>query len=73
MRLFARWQHLDLDLDAIDGNLCRTGIAVRGRGCASSPQHRIFVAGKSNDHFGKSLSTSWSGLDIFQLGGVIFF
>ena len=26
-----------------------------------------------NKKFGKSLTTSWSGLDIFQIGGVIFF
>jgi predicted porin len=48
MHLFARWQHLDLDLDAVSfGN-------------AGIPD-------------GRNLTTSWEGLDIFQIGGVIFF
>jgi hypothetical protein len=48
MHLFARWQHLDLELDAVSvGNL---GI---------------------DD--GSNLKTSFEGLDIFQIGGVIFF
>jgi hypothetical protein len=48
MHLFARWQHLDLDLDAVSFN---------------------------NDPLtdGKRLNTSFEGLDIFQIGGVIFF
>ena len=57
MHLFARWQHLDLDLNAKNlGVDC-----VDGNGC--------FANGK----FGKNLSTSWEGLDVFQIGGVIFF
>jgi hypothetical protein len=48
MHLFARWQHLDLDLNAVSfGNL---GIKD-----------------------GTGLKTSYEGLDIFQVGGVIFF
>jgi hypothetical protein len=48
MHLFARWQHLDLDLDAISFN--NSGIPD-----------------------GRRLNTSFEGLDIFQVGGVIFF
>jgi hypothetical protein len=58
MHLFARWQHLDLDLDVTDARVTRinsNGVEVYNKG------------------FGKSLSNSWEGLDIFQLGGVIFF
>ena len=58
MHLFARWQHLDLDLNATDLNPIR----VNSNG--------VVVI---NDRFGRSLSTSWEGLDIFQIGGVIFF
>jgi hypothetical protein len=48
MHLFARWQHLDLDLNAVSfGNL-----GVKD---------------------GTGLKTSYEGLDIFQVGGVIFF
>ena len=58
MHVFARWQHLDLDLSATDLRLSRindNGLEVR------------------NKNFGKNFSTSWEGLDIFQVGGVIFF
>ena len=58
MHVFARWQHLDLDLSATDLRLSRlndNGLAVR------------------NKNFGKNFGTSWEGLDIFQVGGVIFF
>jgi hypothetical protein len=48
MHLFARWQHLDLDLDAVS-------------------------FGNSGIPDGRSLKTSFEGLDIFQIGGVIFF
>ena len=48
MHLFARWQHLDLDLNAVSfGNF-----GVKD---------------------GTGLKTSFEGLDIFQVGGVIFF
>jgi hypothetical protein len=58
MHLFARWQHLDLDLNATDLRISKfnnNGVEV------------------FNKNFGKGLSTSWEGLDIFQIGGVIFF
>jgi hypothetical protein len=58
MHLFARWQHLDLDLSATDLRTLR----VNSQG---------FLV--PNKNFGKGLSTSWEGLDIFQIGGVIFF
>ena len=59
MHVFARWQHLDLDLDATDLRLSR-----------GQQQRRLkFV----NKNFGKSFGTSLEGLDIFQVGGVIFF
>jgi hypothetical protein len=57
MHLFARWQHLDLDVSAKNlGYDC-----VDGYGCYG------------NGKFGKNVSTSWEGLDVFQIGGVIFF
>ena len=58
MHLFARWQHLDLDLDATDTRLT----VINNNGAAVI-----------NDKFGKSLETSFDGLDLFQIGGVIFF
>jgi hypothetical protein len=48
MHLFARWQHIDLDLDAV--SLGNFGIAD-----------------------GRRLNTSFEDLEIFQVGGVIFF
>ena len=60
MHVFARWQHLDLDLDATN---------VGFTPCIGDPTGTF----NCNKKFGKSLTTSWSGLDIFQLGGVIFF
>jgi hypothetical protein len=58
MHLFARWQHLDLDLDATDTRLT----VINNNGAAVI-----------NKDFGKSLNTSFEGLDLFQIGGVIFF
>ena len=58
MHLFARWQHLDLDLDATDTRLT----VINNNGAAVI-----------NINFGKSLNTSFDGLDLFQIGGVIFF
>jgi hypothetical protein len=58
MHVFARWQHLDLDLSATD---LRT-LKVNNNGA-------LVV----NKDFGKNFGTSWEGLDIFQIGGVIFF
>ena len=58
MHLFARWQHLDLDLSATDLRLSRTN------------DNNVNV---QNKNFGKNFSTSCEGLEIFQVGGVIFF
>jgi hypothetical protein len=58
MHLFARWQHLDLDLSATDLETLK----INNKG---------FIV--PNKDFGKNFSTSWDGLDIFQVGGVIFF
>jgi hypothetical protein len=58
MHLFARWQHLDLDLNA-------KNLGCDYYGDSSS----CYINGK----YGKNLNTSWEGLDIFQIGGVIFF
>jgi len=58
MHLFARWQHLDLDLNAING----------GQTCLNGDTNCY-----NNGKAGKNLTTSWEGLDIFQIGGVIFF
>ena len=54
MHLFARWQHLELDVDAVDlRNRCSTDAAAP-TGC-------------------KDVNSSFEDLDIFQVGGVIFF
>jgi hypothetical protein len=58
MHLFARWQHLDLDLNATDTRAFRVN------------DNGLLVI---NNNFGKGLNTSFEGLDIFQVGGVIFF
>jgi hypothetical protein len=57
MHLFARWQHLELDLHTTSlGNVCGP-----------------FGCGFFANRFGRSFNTSYEDLDIFQLGGVIFF
>ncbi|MGB2933598.1 MAG: hypothetical protein WBB88_14755, partial [Methyloceanibacter sp.] len=48
MHLFARWQHLDLDLDATDVRSYKY----------NSKGYEVH-----NKNFGKSLNTSWEGLD----------
>ena len=55
MHVFARWQHVSLDLSAFDcGLVCNpTGAEV--------------------GDFGQKVKSSWNGLDLFQVGGVIFF
>jgi hypothetical protein len=69
MHLFARWQHVSADIDAKDVRLTiqdpksnfTCGDFANGAGC------------KANNKFGKSLGSSFEDLDIFQIGGVIFF
>jgi hypothetical protein len=68
MHLFARWQHTELDLSATD---IQRNFFVGGAGCGGlNPPATCFVA---NKNFGKRLNSSWEDLDIFQVGGVIFF
>jgi hypothetical protein len=57
MHLFARWQRLAIDVDATS-----TGLACSSRGLC-------FDDGR----FGKRIDTNFEDLDIFQIGGVIFF
>ena len=61
MHVFARWQHLDLDLTSTS----------LGPSCIQSSEEGSFCA--PNGRFGEGLKTDWEGLDIFQIGGVIFF
>ena len=56
MHVFARWQHLNLDLNAV----CQSGNV-----CLSGNNTWVGPGGKVNSNF--------SDLDIFQVGGVIFF
>jgi hypothetical protein len=59
MHVFARWQRLSLDLDATG-----TGLFCPGEGGL------CFV---DDSRFGKRINTKFEDLDIFQVGGVIFF
>jgi hypothetical protein len=67
MHLFARWQHLDVDLNATNIQTYQ-GCGYIGRDGKCGKPYTIY-----DKNFGKGLSTSWEGLDIFQIGGVIFF
>jgi hypothetical protein len=61
MHVFARWQHLDLNMNVT----CLGTGATFEQSC---------VTGKNNTvAFGQKFNTSTDGLDIFQIGGVIFF
>ncbi len=60
MHVFFRWQHLDLNLDAV----CVEGPCAVGHGNFSTFNYKPE---------GSKLNTSFDGLDIFQFGGVIFF
>ena len=75
MHVFARWQHMELDLDAKDNAPCSIG-SLTALGCGTITglgASAVFTPGKTNKNFGKGLSTSFDDLDIFQIGGVIFF
>ena len=54
MHLFARWQHLELDLSAVCDEVA---------GCGP----------KGKTKFGKNFDPGFEDLDLFQVGGVIFF
>jgi hypothetical protein len=83
MHVFARWQHLEGEVSAKDAQFCKTGVQS-GPQCGSfvkfdfpgvpGDDFSAFVPnGQVNKHFGKSLNSSFQDLDIFQVGGVIFF
>ena len=55
MHLFARWQHVKLDLNAFDCGSC------------------IGAASVGSVDFGQKVKSNWDALDLFQVGGVIFF
>jgi hypothetical protein len=61
MHVFARWQHLDLDVTSVSLGLSCVQTSSSDQSCAT------------NGKFGDKLKTDWEGLDIFQIGGVIFF
>ena len=65
MHLFARWQHLELNSLSAK-NL---GVTCVGRRTGSTDDSNCFA----NGHFGKDVSGAFQDLDIFQVGGVIFF
>ncbi|MGB6196018.1 MAG: hypothetical protein WBF49_06750, partial [Methyloceanibacter sp.] len=58
MHLFARWQRLSIDVDATS-----TGLACPSGGGLCF----------DNGRFGKGINTNFEDLDIYQIGGVIFF
>ena len=58
MHLFARWQRLSIDVDATS-----TGLACPSGGGLCF----------DNGRFGKGVNTNFEDLDIYQIGGVIFF
>jgi hypothetical protein len=61
MHVFARWQHLDLNVNATS-----LGLLCPGKD-GSDP------ACYDNGRYGKRNNSSFEGLDLFQIGGVIFF
>jgi hypothetical protein len=87
MHVFARWQHLEGSVSAKDAQFCSVGaqsgnqcgtfstfdIDATGRIAPGDDNVRFTADGKVNKHFGKNLGTSFQDLDIFQVGGVIFF
>src|SRR5262245_31598290 len=79
MHVFARWQHLEGEVSATDAQFCKTGVQV-GNQCGSfvpvtagDDDTEFSANGKVNKHLGKNLGSSFQDLDIFQVGGVIFF
>jgi hypothetical protein len=59
MHVWFNWQHLELNIDAVSAG-CGPGATT---GCIET----------ASSSFGKHISTSYDSLDIFMLGGVIFF
>ena len=63
MHLFARWQHLELN------SLTAKNLGATCVGSPDATASNCFANGK----FGKDVSAGFQDLDIFQVGGVIFF
>ena len=62
MHVFFRWQHINLDLNTIcDGPTPTDG----GGNCTTGNNRSVAL--------GSKFSPAFSGLDLFQVGGVIFF
>jgi hypothetical protein len=77
MHVFARWQHLESDVSAKNLQFCSTGVQ-NGSQCGTFFTGllggQFFIPnGEVNKKFGKNLNSSFQDLDIFQVGGVIFF
>jgi len=68
MHLFARWQHLELNDFSAKG-LGTTCVGSPNSAAVGSPASNCFFDNK----FGKNVSGGFQDLDIFQVGGVIFF
>ena len=77
MHVFARWQHLEANVSAKDAQFCKFGTQMgpsAGFSYSAGDDDTHFEAtGQANKHFGKNLGSSFQDLDIFQVGGVIFF
>jgi hypothetical protein len=66
MHLFARWQHLEVG----SINATSLGFSCIDSGSFKSPSVNSCTP---NNRFGKKFNTDFEDLDIFQVGGVIFF
>jgi hypothetical protein len=66
MHLFARWQHLELQ----SINAKSLGFSCVDSKAFGSPSADTCI---NNNRFGKKINTGFEDLDIFQVGGVIFF
>src|SRR5262249_36779258 len=72
MHIFLNWQHLQLDLNAVcdngeSGGTNASGFAIGGTAAGCPTGGGRFVAN------GHRISPNFEDLDLFQVGGVIFF
>jgi hypothetical protein len=67
MHVWFNWQHLDLNFDARSacGATTEQGSIDTAETCSTGNGHSV--------KFGDKINTSYDSLDIFMLGGVIFF
>ncbi|MGZ5849640.1 MAG: hypothetical protein ACXWJN_03515, partial [Methyloceanibacter sp.] len=66
MHVWFNWQHLDLNFDARSDCGVESGGSIDiGETCSTGNGHSV--------KFGDKINTSYDSLDIFMLGGVIFF